>query len=279
MASSATQSRRTDTYNAFTAPHMVAIRGYPGSAMEPFITENGRYLLFNTSNVAPDVPALEFASRVDADTFRYRGEIEGANESGYLSGTPSVDDDGNLYFVSTRSYARTLSTVYSGQFSSGTVSGVHVVPGISGATPGTVDFDAEVSPDGSTLYVSVGHFDGGPPTSATLTLFDRIGNGFVPDPHSARILRAVNNAGMLTYAASISTDGRELFFTRADLAGGDPGIYRAARTKIGQAFGHVQRVGATSGFVEAPAISADGTTLYYHKLVGSTFEIWAVTRS
>jgi hypothetical protein len=280
VASSATvsQSRRTNTYNAFTDPQMVAIRGYSGSAMEPFISENGRYLLFNTSNVAPGIPVLEFASRVAADTFRYRGEIEGANQPGYLSGTPSMDDYGNLYFVSTRSYAQTLSTVYSGRFSPGTVSGVHLVPGISGGTPGTIDFDVEVSPDDSTLYVSAGHFDGGPPTSASLTIFDRIGNGFVPDPHSASILRAVNKVEMLTYAASISTDGLELFFTRAGLGGGDPGIYRAMRTKIGQAFGHVQRVGAITGFVEGPAISADGTTLYYHKLVGGTFEIWTVMR-
>ncbi len=280
VASSAlvSQSRRTTTYKAFTDPQMVSIRGYSGSAMEPFISGDGRYLLFNTSNVAPGIPALEFATRVDAETFKYKHEVDGANQSGHLSGTPSMDANGNLYFVSTRSYAQRLSTVYSGRFASGTVTGVHLVPGISGGTLGTIDFDVEVSPDGSTLYVSVGHFDGGPPTSASLTIFDNVGNGFVPDPHSARILRQVNRAGMLTYAASISTSGLELFFTRASPAGGDPAIYRAARTRVGQAFGHVQRVEAATGFVEAPAISADGTSLYYHRLVGSAFQIWTVTR-
>jgi Tol biopolymer transport system component len=280
VASSAplSQSRRTGTYRAFADQREVTILGYSGSAMEPFISENGSYLLFNTSNVAPSIPALEFASRVDADTFQYQGEITGANQSGYLSGTPSMDANGNLYFVSTRSYAQTLSTIYSGQLASGTLADVQLVTGISGGTLGTIDFDVEVSPDGSTLYVSVGHFDGGPPTSASLTIFDKVGNGFVPDPHSARILRAVNKAGRLTYAASISTNGLELFFTRANPAGGDPAIYRAVRTKVGRPFGHVQRVEAATGFVEAPAISADGTTLYFHKLVGSTFQIWTVTR-
>ena len=76
---------------------------------------------------------------------------------------------------------------------------------------------------------------------------------------------------MLTYAASISNNGLELLFTRTNPAGGDPAIYRAVRTKVGWAFGHVQRVGAATGFVEAPAISTDGTTLYYHELVGGTF--------
>ena len=257
---------------------MVTIQGYSGSTMEPFISEDGSYLLFNTSNVAPSIPALEFATRIDANTFQYEGEITGANQSGYLSGTPSMDVNGNLYFVSTRSYDQTLSTIYSGQFASGTVTGVHLVPGISGGTLGTIDFDADVSPDGSTLYVSVGQFDGGPPTSASLAIFDKVGSGFVPDPHSVRILRAVNKARRLTYAASISNNGLELLFTRTNPAGGDPAIYRAERTKVGRAFGHVQRVGAATGFVEAPAISTDGTTLYFHKLVGGNFQIWTVTR-
>jgi hypothetical protein len=245
--------------------------------MEPFISEDGTYLLFNTSNIAPGIPALEFATKVGPDTFQYQGEIEGANQPGYLSGTPSMDDNGNLYFVSTRSYAQTLSTIYSGRFASGTVTGVHLVPGISGGTLGTVDFDVEASPDGDTLYVSVGHFDGGPPTSASLAIFDRVGNGFVPDPRSIRILRAVNKAGMLTYAASVSSNGLELFFTQANPGGGDPAIYRAVRARVGQAFEDVQQVGAITGFAEAPAISTDGTTLYYHQRVGGTFQIWTVT--
>jgi hypothetical protein len=272
------RSLRTGIYTAFTDPQLVTISGYTGSAMEPFISDDGNYLLFNTSNVAPSVPALEFATRIDATTFRYQGEVGGANQSGYLSGTPSMDANGNLYFVSTRGYAHTFSTIYSGQFASGAVTDVHLVPGISGGALGTIDFDVEVSPEGSRLYVSVGHFAGGPPTRAHLAIFEKVGNSFVPDAHSASILRAVNKVGMLTYAASISANGLELFFTQANPAGGDPAIYRAVRTKVGRAFGHVQRVGAATGFVEAPAISADGTTLYYHRLVGSTFQIWSVTR-
>lgn len=272
------RARQTGVYGAFADAQMVTISGYTGSAMEPFISEDGNYLLFNTSNVAPSIPALEFATRVGATTFKYQGEVSGANQSGYLSGTPSMDANGSLYFVSTRSYAQTFATIYSGQFASGAVTGVHLVPGISGGTLGTIDFDVDVSPDGSTLYVSVGQFAGGPPTSATLAIFDKAGNGFVPDAHSARLLRAVNKPGMLTYAASISANGLELFFTQANPSGGDPAIYRAVRAKVGRAFGHVQRVGAATGFVEAPTISADGKTLYYHQLVGSTFQIWSVTR-
>jgi len=267
-------------YRSFANPRPVTIRGYSGSAMEPFISSDGSYLLFNTSNVAPNIPALQYATRIDAQTFEYAGEVLGANEPGVLSGTPSMDLEGNLYFVSPRSYAQTLATVYAGTFSAGTVSALHLVSGVAGTAPGVVDFDASVSADGSSLYVSVGHFEAGKgPTSASLTLFDRLGNSFVADPHSARILRNVNRAGQLDYAACVSANGLELFFTRAiPGSSSPPAIYRAARASTSLPFSQVQRVAAITGFAEAPSLSADGSTLYYHELVGAGFQIEMVTR-
>jgi hypothetical protein len=273
---------RAGTYRAFGAPQAVTIEGYSGSAMEPFITRDGEFLLFNTSNVAPNIPSLQFATRVNADTFEYQGPIlgQGVNEPGALSGTPTMDDEGTLFFVSPRSYEQTLATIYSGQFSAGLVSGVHLVPGISGGTPGTVDFDVEAGAGGETLYVSAGHFDAdGGPTSAALELFEKSGEGFVAAPDGAKLLRKVDRTGQLDYAASISANELELFFTRASPARGQgPEIYRAARSSASRPFGHVQRVAAIAGFAEAPSISADGTTLYYHELVGDTYEIESVTR-
>jgi hypothetical protein len=266
-------------YRSFTTLRSVTIQGYSASAMEPFISRDGQFLFFNTSNVPPNIPSLQFATRIDAQTFKYQGQVAGVNRSGVLSGTPTMDRNGMLYFISPRSYPQTLSTVYAGQFASGQVAAVQLVSGVSGGTPGVVDFDVEVSPDGATLYVSVGHFSGGSnPDSASLAIFDKTGTGFIPDPHSAQILHSVNQAGMLTYAASVSTDGLELFFTRASPVGGGPSIYRAVRKRIGLPFGHVQRVGAATGFVEAPSISADGTTLYFHRLVGTHFEIESAIR-
>jgi hypothetical protein len=92
-------------------------------------------------------------------------------------------------------------------------------------------------------------------------------------------LSSVNRANQLTYAASISANGLELFFTRAKRTGGIPTVYRATRSGPDKPFRHVQPVAAITGFAEAPTLSADGTTLYYHRLVGSTFQIWSVTRS
>ncbi len=267
---------------AFGDAQQVVIKGYAGEAMEPFITPDGQYLLFNTSNVAPAVPALQLATRIGAQTFEYQGPLpgEGVNEGGFLSGTPTMDRAGDLYFISNRSYSQTLSTVYGGQFAFGTVTGVHLVSGISGGTPGTVDFDVGVSPDGASLYVAVGQFGaGGGPSSAGLVLYDRSAGGFVRDPRSAEILRNVNASGMLTYAAASSPDGLELFFTRASTTSGSPTIYRATRTSTTRPFGTAQRIGAITGFAEAPSLSSDGSTLYFHHLLSSGhFVIERVTR-
>ena len=274
------RSTSASLYHAFSDARAVTIQGYAGDAMEPFISRDGMFLLFNTSNVAPHIASLQFATLVNLQTFVYQGEIKGVNTPSALSGTPSMDRDHDLYFVSPRSYGRTLSTIYTGRFTAGRVTGLHLVPGVSPRTRGVVDFDVEVSADGTTLYASVGQFDGGSaPTGSSLVIFDKAGDRFVPDRDSAEILRAVNAPGVLTYAASISTDGLELFFTRADPAAGDaPTVFRAVRSHPGQPFGQVQRVAAITGFAEAPSISADGTTLFYHRLVGRHFEIAEVTR-
>ncbi|MHB8235399.1 MAG: hypothetical protein ACYDHT_12170, partial [Solirubrobacteraceae bacterium] len=206
------------TYTGFTDPQVVAVQGYVGSAMEPFITPDGRYLLFNTSNVEPSIPSLQFATRIDDETFTYQGPLlgEAVNEPGVLSGTPSLDRNNVLYFVSPRSYAQTLSTIYTGQFSEGSVTGVHLVAGVAGETPGLVDFDAAVSPDGETLFVSVGNFSGGSgPSSASIRMYDKVAGGFVADPNSAWLLKNVNAVATLDYAAAVSPDGLELFFTAA----------------------------------------------------------------
>jgi hypothetical protein len=51
-----------------------------------------------------------------------------------------MDMNDVFYFVSTRSYAKTYSTIYSGNFSNGNVSNIAIVPGISKDTPGDVNF-------------------------------------------------------------------------------------------------------------------------------------------
>lgn len=268
-------SPQSDGYTAFANTERVTIRGYTGHAMEPFITRDGRYLLFNNSNDPSVNTNLHYAERIDDLNFDYKGEIGGVN-SAALDGVGTMDQAGNLYFVSTRSYGQSLSTIYHGKFSAGGVSDVDLVAGISDMTPGHVNFDVEVSATGDTLYFVDGIFSGGPfPNKADLAIAVRDGQEFHRFKKSSKMLANVNTEA-LEYAACISADERELFFTRVESAG--PVIYRSFRKKIAKPFGLPERVIAIEGFVEAPTLSPDGRSLYYHKKEGDLFVIYRVTR-
>lgn len=262
--------------STFRAPQRVTIRGYGGVTMEPFVTREGRWLLFNNANDPAEATELHYARLVDPLTAEYRGSLRGANAAGALDGVPTVDRDGTLYFVSTRSYATTLSTLYRGRFADGAVSEVALVPGIP-RRRGTVVFDVEASADGSALYYASGEFRGGPvPESADLAIAVRRGAVFVPWERSAEVLTRVNTPDALEYAAALSADGLELYFTR--LRGRDAAIYRATRPRPDAPFEAPARVGAITGFVEAPTLSPDGRSLYYHARAGNGFAIYRVTR-
>ncbi len=266
-----------DPYTTFGHPQWVKIVGYTGNAMEPFISPDGRYLFFNSSNEAPTTE-LHYAERVDDVTFKHMGTIGGLNAPGSVAAVASMDRNGEFYFVSTRSYSETLSTLSVGHFSNGSVSDVRLVEGVSKHRPGAVNFDGAISPDGTTLYFVDGVYNGGPiPRSAEIAIAWRVqGDVFRRLPNSAALMQNVN-ALTLVYAPCISKSGLELFFT--SLRGLQPRIYRASRANIDEPFGVPQPVSAAAGdVVEAPALSPDERSLYYHVRVAGAFVIYRVTR-
>ena len=276
VAACAPQKAPEADYRAFGAPQRVTIRGYGGDAMEPFIARDGRYLFFNNSNDPKVDTNLHYAELVGDLTFDYRGEVKGANSTA-LDGVASLDRAGNFFFISTRSYAQTLSTLYRGRFANGALTGVELVPGVSLQRRGMVMFDAEVSPGGEVIFIVDGEFTGGPhPKSADIAVAVRDGTAFRRHPASAEFMRNVNTAA-LEYAPAISADLLELFFTRA--AGRDIAIYRSARRSRDEPFGVPERVASITGFVEAPSLSGDGRSLYYHRRDGDRFVIYRVARS
>jgi hypothetical protein len=261
----------------FSAPRRVEIRGYAGDAMEPFVSRDGRYLLFNDSNAPGRDTQLHVAAWIDELTFEYLGPLTGAN-SPALDAVASLDRDGRLVFVSSRSYPVTLSTLYEGRFSGGEVTGVRLLSGLSRGIPGWVNFDAELSADGTTLYFVDGRFGATPPpVEADLVIAQRQGASFERLEASDRLLAAINTTA-LEYAPAISTDGLELFFTRLDPTVGLPRILRSVRSSPDDPFGPPEPVSAAAGFVEAPALSPDERSLYYHRLDGSVFAVYRVTR-
>jgi hypothetical protein len=266
-------------YTVFQQPERVTIADYTGDAMEPFVTHDSRYLLFNNRNDAAVNTNLHYAERIDDLHFVYRGEIQGVNTPA-LEGVPSVSCVGELYFVSTRSYPTTYSTIYRARFSGGVATGIELVPGISRHMAGWVNFDAEISADGQTLYAVDSQFSAkGTPQTADLFIATRHGDGFARAPDSDRILKLVNT-GELEYAPAVSSDGRELFFTRVRVIRPDaePQIWGAVRPSADEPFGSPSLVSAIQGFAEGPALSPDGLSLYYHAREKGRFVIFRVTR-
>ncbi|MGA9669537.1 MAG: hypothetical protein WBQ94_10030 [Terracidiphilus sp.] len=270
------QDHSVASTNEFQNPQRVTIEGYGDDAMEPFLSRDGKYLFFNNLNEPKVNTNLHWAERIDELHFKYRGEIQGVNTPA-LEGVASMDREGNFYFVSNRSYDKTASTLYRGKFADGGLSGIELVPGVSLAKPGIVNFDAEISADGNTLYFVESEFSFlGQPKSAHILLARRNGNTFVRDPNSASILKAINT-DTLNYAPSTSASELEIFFTRLDPQG--PALYVAKRAGKMQAFESPLRISAITGFVEGPTLSPDELSLYYHKKENGRFVIYRVTRA
>jgi hypothetical protein len=222
---------------------------------------------------------LYYATRIDDVTFQFQGEIGGANATG-LNAVASMDVNNTFYFVSTRSYSATLSTIYWGIFSDGSLSNVAIVPGISKHRLGDVNFDQCISPDGSTLYFVDGVFNGGSvPEAASIAIAKRHGSHFKRTGDSAKIMRKINTDG-LNYAPDISKSGLEFFFTRIEGTPPTPPpvIFTATRASTSKPFGTPSVIEAITGFAEAPALSPDEKSLYYHENVNGTFVIYRVTR-
>jgi len=281
-------------YTAFGNPEMVQILGYndnegnDNNAMEPFISRDGQYLFFNNLNTgtAPAPTHLYWATRIDDVTFMYQGMLTGeVNSTGLLDAVASMDSNGNFFFITTRSYNNSgipgsLSTIYSGPFAAGPGSVTPVNPAAGAASPkyGLIDFDQEISADGNTLYFTQGDFSTGNLTSTKMMVATLEDGTFVVNKNSAKIMKQINDK-YLNYAADTSADELEFFFTRTNLSVG-PATYMATRKSKSKPFGKPVKITAITGFAEAPSISPDGLSLYYHvKNSSGVFQINRVTRT
>lgn len=263
----------------FSEPQRVTIQGYDGVIMEPFITRDDSKLFFNNSNSAANTD-LHWATKLNDTTFAYQGLIANVNTDA-LEGVATMDENNNFYFVSTRSYNQDFSTIYSGVFQSGNISNVSLVEGISRKEAGVVNFDVEVSNDGKQLYMVDGTYDDqGGPYTANFVLVEKSGNAFERSSVSDEVFKNINTDD-LEYAAGISKDGLELFFTRIKApinANSIAQIYYSVRSSTDVAFPIANLLEKATGFVEGPTISGDGQRLYYHKKEGNTFVLYLVRR-
>lgn len=273
-------AQETDLY---INPLPVEISGYNGSAMEPFISLDGKFLFFNTDDdPQTGSKTLHFARRTALLSFRYLGELSGVNLHirGNVDAAASMDGQGHFYFTSTRQYDRDFHSVFTGNFDGRAVTNVHAVEGdITPYGPrGLVNMDVSISPDGQILYISRARFGGlftllfAAPSESHLLVAHRDGDRFTLDPNGATIMKNVDSG--FEYAAAISADGLELYFNRG------PRIMVASRDSADKPFGKPQLLRAINGFVEGPSISLDRKELFFHKKVDSTCcMIFRATRS
>jgi hypothetical protein len=247
----------------FGSPEAVTLLNYTGDAMEPFVTRDGALLFFNDSNEPGRDTQLHVATRVDALTFRHEGELVGANSS-VLDGVASVAS-GTLYFVSTRSYATTLGTVYRAELQGRSVSSVELVPGVSRGRAGWVNFDAEITASGERMYLVDGLYDS--PSMGwkeTALVVAARGEDGVFSRTASTELAAVQWDGGIEYAPSTSADERTLYVTRFAKGTAAPRIFVATRPSASDPFCAPREVAEAEGFVEAATVAPDGS-IYYHR--------------
>lgn len=258
----------------FGNPETVTILDYHGHAMEPALSRNGKYLFFNNLNDVNVNTNLHWALYLSDLTFQYIGEINGVNTSA-LEGVPSINNADVFYFVSTRSYYETYSTIYKGHFNAGTISNIELVTGFSIPSAGTLNFDAEISPDGTYLYFVTSEFSASGPITADIQIAETNGNSFSLLNNSAALMAQINT-DKLEYAPAVSASGLELFFTR--VTDNNPKIFRAVRLSMNVPFNKPKKINAISGFSEAPTLSKDEKYLYYHHNENGIFIIKRVSR-
>lgn len=264
----------------FQAPERINILGYTGNIMEPFISSNDSILFFNNLNEPSENTNLHWAKKINEFNFQYQGEIANVNTA-YLEGVPTMDNSGNLYFVSTKSYATSLSTIYQCQFSNGAASNVQLVQGISKIQGGWLNFDVEVTADGQFLYFVDGTVDqNGRPSFADIVIAEKTQSGFQRIANSSAILQNINTND-LEYAACISHDQLELYFTRIILpitANTLPEIFYATRESINLPFNNPVKINNITGFVEATSIAKNQRILYFHKKENNLFVLYRIKK-
>jgi len=269
----------------FTNEQKVSITGYSSDAMEPFISKNGSYLFFNNLQ-GVNGKELYYAERINDTTFKFKGEIQGVNST-EVDGNPTMDEQNNFYFISTRNLNNGIKTIYAGVFSNGTVTALHEINGtINISTPYWINMGVEISKDGNTLFASNAKFNIGEnfPHQGNIRFAIKSGNEFNIPNNEADILANINTDAAIEYAGELSANELELFYSQVTLS--NPPVFKlfyAKREQASGVFGNPISItepfaGNINAFVEAPSLSNDGKRLYYHKLENNVFSIFMLSR-
>lgn len=275
----------------------ITITGYTGNAMEPKISYDQVVLFFNNKTSTDTEMDVHYALKTATNTYQYKGTLTGTVNGSYLDGVPAVDVNGNFYFVSLRTYASNLQTVFSGtaQVIAGPALQINSVAAADAAVSlqqaGKLDMDIDVSWDGNLMIASNADFTSGQgyPDTSKLALYNvnTTSRTATPKADSSALLANVNISECRVYAGNLSSNLLELYYTvfpsGSSFAGSDFKMVVAKRNSTSEAFGTGQIIqGITGEFVEGASISYDESskTLFYHKKdpISGNFKIYKVTR-
>lgn len=271
----------------FGAPQPVRISGYEGSAMDPFLSPDGQFLIFSDEAGPLSDGNLFYARKTDTSglLFEFIGPVPGTITAEMEAGA-SIDEHGRLFFTSLRDYSKTLNALYTGRFTAEGAADVRPLFGLSSSKPGWIMTDAQASADGKILYFTQSQFLFGQqvPLQSDLLAAVFADGRYEVDSQSASIMAAINTPA-LEYAPSITPSGLEIYFARAsrerDAAGNEVDKFRimaASRPDLGQPFGTAYAISSIKGHVGGPHITPEGG-LYYHAREGGKFGIYRAGRA
>ena len=282
------EAREKET-NLYQNPQSVQIDGYNDDCMEPFITGDGNYLLFNNSNSCLVDTHIHLCKRISKNHFRHLGLLPGS-VSKSKDMAPTIDAHGNLFYTCLLTYEKDGHSIYRGNFADEKLQNISLPEGdISPHKPAEINMDCDVSKDGNTLILSRAHFANYllPPDKSDLVLAEKREGKFAFDTKRQLVLSALNTDS-LEYAPCQTSDQLELYFTRASKksVAGNPNKYEpylrlmvARRKDRYSDYDEPERISPLTGFIEAPTITDDKQELFFHKKMGEKFRIFCATRS
>lgn len=270
----------------FGLPTEVSINGYTDHAMEPFISPDGTTLFFNSINDGNNTK-LYYATKVDATTFTFVGELEGVNEvqSAQLNAVADLDNLNNFYWTSGRDYPNEPDNLHHGIFENGNVTSIGRVRGdFYNYDIGWLVMDHGISYDGQFLFYNNARFDSANcvgPCETFLGIAKRSGNKlFIKTSDSDTILQNINNQNYIYYAPCITQDNLELYYTRFPKGTLDNStmvdICVATRATESDIFSPPQVLFSDNlmgSIIEAPSLTTDKKIMYYHKKIGGVHKI------
>ena len=285
---------KSQVYPTFSQHIPVSIMGLTFDAMEPFISPIDSTLFSNSRNAGGNTN-LYYATFNSNTSFDLQGLVSGTYDStaNHLDAVASMDTSGNFFWVSMRNYPVQMENLHHGIYSNGNVTSINRVYGdfnmyLFNPPFGWLIMDAAINWSGDHLYYCNAQFDfnqtscAGLPCEAKLGVAEKVNDStFNKLPDSDGIFSNINDSLYLVYAPFVSSDEKELYFTRLMKGTSLTEICVSVRNSPMDTFSVPHLIyGSNINFPEACALSRNGQRLYFHEIdVNGYYHIFMMNRN